>query len=111
MIRAQLSDAMRSAQTPREKEIAAHLEARCLLHEDNAEEAGRLLEGEIAKGRNTTHNFSLLAEIRLSQYHREKDSFPASADTYLRKAINAIEQGLKLDQDNKTLNDIKARLP
>ena len=111
VIRDQLSDAMRSAQTPREKEIAAHLEARCLWQEGKAEEAGKLLEGEITKGKNTTHNFSLLAEIRLHQYYKEKDTFPASADTYRVKAINAIEQGLKLYPDDKTLNDIKARLP
>ncbi len=111
IIRAQLHAAVRSAQTPREKEIAAHLEARCLFYEGKAGEAGRLLEDEIAKGRITTHNFSLLAEIRLFQYHKEKNTFPASAATYLGKANNAIEKGLELDKNEKTLNDIKARLP
>jgi tetratricopeptide (TPR) repeat protein len=110
-IRSQLVDAKRSAQTPREKEIATHLEARCLFYEGRSDEAGRLLENEIAKGRKTTHNYSLLADISLAQYNRDKDSFPASAETYLGKAKFAIEEGLKLDQYDKTLTDIKSRLP
>lgn len=109
VIRAQLSNAMKSAQTPREKEIATNLEARCLFLEGKLEEAGRLLEGEITNERNLIHNFSLLAEIRLSQYYKEKDTYPASAKTFLGKAFQAIDQGLKLNQDDKKLNDLKTR--
>lgn len=110
-IRVQLADAVRSAQTPKEKEVAANLEARYLVLGGNLGEAGKLLESEIAAGRNLIHNLSLLAEIRLSQYHKESDTFPASAKTYLGKAMQAIEQGLRLDQNNKKLNDLKTSLP
>jgi tetratricopeptide (TPR) repeat protein len=110
VVRVQLADARRTAKTPSEEAVVANLEARCLVVEGKQEEAGKLLEVEIVKGKNLIHNFSLLAEIGFSQYYKEKDTFPASAKAWLEKAKRAIEQGLQQKQNDKKLNELKERL-
>lgn len=110
-VREQLKNAIRSAQTPSEEAIAANLEARCLKNEGKLDEAAKKLEGEISKGKNLIHNNGLLAEIMLAQHYKDKDEFPASAKSFLGKAKQAIEQGLRIDGSDKKLTELKARLP
>ena len=110
-VREQLKGARRSAQTPSDEGIIANLEARCLKAEGKLDEAARKLEVEISNKKNLIHNNGLLAEIRLAQYYKDKDEFPASARSFLGKARLAVEEGLRLDSSDKRLNDLNARLP
>jgi tetratricopeptide (TPR) repeat protein len=96
--------------TPKDNEVAANLRARVMKSDGQLEEAANLLTGEIERARNLVPNLGVLAEVRLEQYRKERANYPASAKVYLEQATTAIEQGLRVDPQNKILLSARTRL-
>lgn len=109
-IKAQLADAKRFSRTGNEEAVIVNLDARCLRVEGHTEKAITLLaDGIMKKEVCTIRNLCLFVDLALSQYYKEKDSYPSSAKVNLGRAKQVIEQGLVQYPDNKELIDLKSR--
>ena len=109
-IRYQIEEAKRVARTPRESGVVDNLEARCFIVEGHLDKAAELLERGLAKQVNIVQNSSLLAGVMFKLYAREKDEYPASAYTYIKRARIAIMQGLQQDPEDNKLKEYLERV-
>lgn len=105
-----LAKLIQVCKTPRDNEIATNLRARLYKIDGKLDEAVKLLEGEIGRGRNLVPNYGVLGEVRLAQCDRDRENYPASANIYREQARTAIERGLEIEPQNEILLSLRERL-
>ena len=96
--------------TRTDKSLVEHLKARILIENGDLVEGFRLLEPQIRRRLNLLPNLGLYADAKLREFDRDRLDFPATASIALQQADQTVDRGLKIDNDNPFLLDLRQRI-